>query len=78
MRRKTTTPSAKWVASKAITILKKKNLIWDHGTCKSSFRTIISVSLDMTQFGVVCRGLLRTYMAAGKRVLGYSTIGKRR
>jgi hypothetical protein len=77
MRRKTTTPSAKWVASKAITIL-KKNLIWDHGTCKSSFRTIISVSLDMTQFGVVCRGLLRTYMAAGKRVLGYSTIGKRR
>jgi hypothetical protein len=75
MRRKTTTPSAKWVASKEITILKKTSDM-GHETCKSSWRTITSVSLDMTQFGVVCRRLLRTYMATGKRVLGYSIIGK--
>jgi hypothetical protein len=50
-RKKTTTPSCKWVASKVVSILRIKILRWVLRSCRISYKMITIAQLVMTQFG---------------------------
>jgi hypothetical protein len=77
MRQTNTTPSCKWVASKAESILREDPHIGAEN-CKSGWRESTSVKLHMTLYGGVKKRLLMRFMENGQKVLSYCIGGRLR
>jgi hypothetical protein len=78
MRQTNTTPSCKWVASKAESILREDPHIGATELQKRLERESTSVKLHMTLYGRVKKGLLMRFMENGQKVLSYCIGGRLR